>query len=86
MSVRWVYIDIKNDLNNWEHFLLWFQSAETGFLKKLRDKLNSYPLSRCVNQSQCIDQVKSGSHVYIDVSKLYTDFIHPSAVDSIWIR
>ena len=43
------------------------QSADSGFLKILGDKLREYPKSRCNSSTQCIQMVKSGSHVYTSV-------------------
>jgi|688.fasta_scaffold716264_1 hypothetical protein len=41
---------------------------EDGIFRRLRDRLNSYPSSRCNSQPQCIDRVLSGgSHVFTKV-------------------
>ena len=42
-----------------------FQSAESGFLKDLRQKLLAFENSRCDTGKQCVEMVKSGHTVYI---------------------
>lgn len=47
------------------------QTADFGILKQLGTMLNNNPELRCNNAEQCVERVKSGSHVYIDVSQRY---------------
>ncbi|XP_059352665.1 glutamate receptor ionotropic, kainate 3-like [Daphnia carinata] len=39
-------------------------SADSGFLKFLGDRIRDYPQSLCNSTRECIELVKSGSHVY----------------------
>lgn len=50
------------------------QTAESGFLKFLGDKLRSYSQSRCITTKDCIELVKTGSHVYTSVSLSFISF------------
>ncbi|KAK4012977.1 hypothetical protein OUZ56_025225 [Daphnia magna] len=43
----------------------------TGVMKELRNKLNSYPFSRCAPRSQCIAMVKSGKRITYASSQEY---------------
>lgn len=43
------------------------QSAESGFLKELGDKLKAHEEDRCNTTKECINLVKSGNHVYTSV-------------------
>lgn len=62
------------------HFLYWYwlsiYSSQNGIYpngsiyKDLKDKLRSYPKSRCLTTQTCVDLVKSGNHVYINVCYL----------------
>ena len=51
------------------------QSAESGFLKGLGDKLRADPESLCNVTSQCVDLVKQGKAVYTNVRMMFNSFI-----------
>lgn len=51
-----------------QSFFFLLQSAQSGFLKVLGDKLREFPQSRCNKSQECVDLVKKGTTVYISVT------------------
>ena len=52
------------------HFVWFFQEASSGIFRDFGDMLRHDPSLRCPKPEQCLDKVKSGSYVYIQVSLL----------------
>ncbi|KAI9553542.1 hypothetical protein GHT06_021460 [Daphnia sinensis] len=51
--------------------LITTSTEKTGVLKELRQRVNSYPHSRCAPRSQCIAMVKSGKRITYGSSQEY---------------